>query len=259
MLLFSCAHPTAGSAKVFGRDTREPEARRPIGYLPENHRFPIYMTGWSMLDFYGALSGMDSTARRKRIPELLDLVGPRAARASSPPRQIFEGHAAAGRPRAGADASPAGCWCSMSRATAWIRWAANRSAMCCRRSKRGRHDLSEFASSRRGGACSAAKSRLSRKDKLALSGTVQELTGGSGYRVEACSVPELLETELRARARSFTANNGSLQLLLARVRKRIRRSICCAPIGCEIESLATHAKHAGRGFMKTVDAREANR
>jgi len=34
-----------------------------------------------MLDFYGALSGVDAAVRRKRIPELLNLVGPRRARA----------------------------------------------------------------------------------------------------------------------------------------------------------------------------------
>src|SRR5579863_1554249 len=74
-MLLSCAHPTSGTARVFGRNTRETEARRPIGYLPENHRFPTYMTGWGMLDFYGALSGMDSASRKRRIPELLTLVG----------------------------------------------------------------------------------------------------------------------------------------------------------------------------------------
>src|SRR5271169_5224718 len=70
-MLLSCAHPTAGRAMVFGQDSREPEARRPIGYLPENHRFPTYMTGRDMLNFYGALSGMETQARQKRIPELL--------------------------------------------------------------------------------------------------------------------------------------------------------------------------------------------
>ena len=74
-MLLSSAHPTAGRATVFGRDSREPEARRCIGYLPENHRFPTYMTGAGMLDFYGALSGMDAASRRKRIPELLVTVG----------------------------------------------------------------------------------------------------------------------------------------------------------------------------------------
>src|SRR6202000_1573880 len=43
------------------------------------------------------------------------------------------------------------------------------------------------------------------KGKLALSGTVLELTSGSGYKVEVAKPPEALETELRARAR--TANN----------------------------------------------------
>src|SRR5512140_2096592 len=74
-LLLSCVHPTAGSAQVFGRDVHEPEARRPIGYLPENHRFPTSLTGFGMLDFYAALSGMDGRSRKARIPELLALVG----------------------------------------------------------------------------------------------------------------------------------------------------------------------------------------
>jgi len=74
-MLLSCSHPTSGRAKVFGMDSRIPAARRPIGYLPENHRFPTYMTGRGMLDFYGALSGMDSASRKRRIGELLPLVG----------------------------------------------------------------------------------------------------------------------------------------------------------------------------------------
>src|ERR1700737_3767903 len=74
-MLLSAVHPTAGSAKIFGRNAAESEARRPIGYLPENHRFPTYFTGAGMLDFYAALSGVDKPTRKKRIPELLDRVG----------------------------------------------------------------------------------------------------------------------------------------------------------------------------------------
>jgi ABC-2 type transport system ATP-binding protein len=74
-MLLTAVHPTNGSAKLFGQDARQPEARRPIGYLPENHRFPTYLTGYGMLDFYGALSGMEARQRKKRIPEFLDLVG----------------------------------------------------------------------------------------------------------------------------------------------------------------------------------------
>ncbi len=43
--------------------------------MPENHRFPIYLTGSGMLDFYAALSGLNAQERKRRIPEMLDLVG----------------------------------------------------------------------------------------------------------------------------------------------------------------------------------------
>ncbi len=74
-MLLTAVHPTNGSARLFGQDARQPEARRPVGYLPENHRFPTYLTGYGMLDFYGALSGMEARQRKERIPEFLDLVG----------------------------------------------------------------------------------------------------------------------------------------------------------------------------------------
>src|ERR1700685_4076828 len=74
-MLLSAVNPTSGTAAIFGRDSHQPEARRPVGYLPENHRFPTYLTGSGMLDFYGALSGMEERQRRNRSAELLELVG----------------------------------------------------------------------------------------------------------------------------------------------------------------------------------------
>lgn len=74
-ILVSAVLPTAGVARLFGREATDPEARRPVGYLPENHRFPTYLTARGMLDFYSALSGMEARDRKKRIPELLELVG----------------------------------------------------------------------------------------------------------------------------------------------------------------------------------------
>ncbi|MBV8807409.1 MAG: ABC transporter ATP-binding protein [Acidobacteriaceae bacterium] len=74
-MLLSVVTPTAGRAVLFGKDARDPEARRPVGYLPENHRFPTYLTGRGMLDFYAALSGLAASERKKRIPEYLELVG----------------------------------------------------------------------------------------------------------------------------------------------------------------------------------------
>ena len=74
-MVLSAVHPTGGSATIFGKDATRPESRRPVGYLPENHRFPTYLTGEGMLDLYGALSGLDAADRKKRIPEYLDMVG----------------------------------------------------------------------------------------------------------------------------------------------------------------------------------------
>ena len=74
-ILTSAVHASSGSATLLGVDIRDVESRRPVGYLPENHRFPTYFTGRGMLDFYAALSGLDAAERKRRIPELLDLVG----------------------------------------------------------------------------------------------------------------------------------------------------------------------------------------
>jgi ABC-2 type transport system ATP-binding protein len=73
--LLSATWATSGTTRIFGQDSRTAEARRPVGYLPENHRFPTYLTGAGMLDLYGALSGVGAGERRRRIPELLGLVG----------------------------------------------------------------------------------------------------------------------------------------------------------------------------------------
>jgi ABC-2 type transport system ATP-binding protein len=74
-MLLAAVRPTTGRALLFGREANEPESRRHVGYLPENHRFPTYFTGSGMLDFYGALSGMNAADRARRIPELLELLG----------------------------------------------------------------------------------------------------------------------------------------------------------------------------------------
>ena len=67
--------PTSGQARIFGRPAGEAEARRRVGYLPENFRFHDWMTGAALLEFHARLAGMDAATRRKRIPEVLGLVG----------------------------------------------------------------------------------------------------------------------------------------------------------------------------------------
>jgi ABC-2 type transport system ATP-binding protein len=68
-------HPTAGRAWILDRDVSDVAVKAEIGFLPENPYFYTYLTGLEFLDFYGRLFGIPSGKRRRRIEELLDLVG----------------------------------------------------------------------------------------------------------------------------------------------------------------------------------------
>lgn len=46
-----------------------------VGYLPEHHRFPDYLTGGQVLDFFGAMAGVARAERKKRAAPLLEMVG----------------------------------------------------------------------------------------------------------------------------------------------------------------------------------------
>ena len=75
-LLCSLLRPTSGEAFIFGSNVRDPEARRVIGYMPENPYFYEYLTPRETLDFYGQLQGMPLSARRvewDKLSTLLDL------------------------------------------------------------------------------------------------------------------------------------------------------------------------------------------
>ncbi len=74
-VILDIVRPTAGAAWILGRPARSASSRRPVGYLPEDHRFPDYRTGSDTLDFYARLSGVSRSVRRTRLPELLGLVG----------------------------------------------------------------------------------------------------------------------------------------------------------------------------------------
>ncbi len=73
--LLSIVRPTSGYAAILGRDIRDSEARRGVGYLPEGHRFPRYLTGAGVCRYFGKLSGLDATTLAREIPEKLALVG----------------------------------------------------------------------------------------------------------------------------------------------------------------------------------------
>ena len=70
-ILLGLTHPTAGRAGLFGLPVSNPECRRRVGYLPEGHRFPGYLTARQTLSVFGRMSGVGKADLAARIPELL--------------------------------------------------------------------------------------------------------------------------------------------------------------------------------------------
>ena len=74
-ILMSVIRPSRCSGTLLGRPVGHKPTLARVGYLPEHHRFPDYLTGRQVLDFYAALSHVRRADRRRRSAELLDLVG----------------------------------------------------------------------------------------------------------------------------------------------------------------------------------------
>ncbi len=70
-ILLGLTHQTEGEARLQGLPADDPESRRRVGYLPEGHRFPGYLTARETLRVFGRMSGMPREALARRIPELL--------------------------------------------------------------------------------------------------------------------------------------------------------------------------------------------
>jgi ABC-2 type transport system ATP-binding protein len=51
------------------------ETRRQVSYLPESPYFYDHLTGGELLDFYGRLFGLGDDVRRRKVDELMELVG----------------------------------------------------------------------------------------------------------------------------------------------------------------------------------------
>ena len=74
-ILLGITLPTEGTVRIFGKDNHDPSLKAEIGYLPENHRFPLNFSGKDVLKYFGMLSGIENTVLEARIPQLLELVG----------------------------------------------------------------------------------------------------------------------------------------------------------------------------------------
>lgn len=73
-ILLGLTRATEGTARVNGLPVADPGSRRRVGYLPEGHKIPGYLTARQTMSIFGRMSGMDNDVLRRRIPELLEKV-----------------------------------------------------------------------------------------------------------------------------------------------------------------------------------------
>jgi len=251
-MLLSATHPTAGSALLLNRPAQDPNARRSIGYLPENHHFPTYFTGAGMLDFYASLSGMDARSRKRRIPELLDWVGltgwenVRLSKYSkgmlqrlglaqalmhSPALLILD------EPSDGVD--PMG----RIRIREILRSLEEQGTTIFINS----HLLAEVESFCREVA-------ILHRGRVVLRGSVQDLTAGRGYRLRATAPPERVLDELRRSASETVIQDGWVTLQFP-TRDAANRAIdLLRRAGSEIECVTAASSTLEEVFVKTIGA-----
>ena len=89
-VLLGLVKPDAGTVRLFGKPPRDVEARRRLGFLPENPYFYDYLTASEFLDLYGRLHGIEAGERRRRVAAALDRVG-LAGREGTPLRKLSKG------------------------------------------------------------------------------------------------------------------------------------------------------------------------
>jgi len=73
-LLMRLIFPTAGTARILGRDIGDVSMHARIGYLPENPYFYDYLTAREFLNYCGELFGLDAPTRKRRTEDLLTRV-----------------------------------------------------------------------------------------------------------------------------------------------------------------------------------------
>ena len=251
-MLLGVAWPTAGGARIFGLDCRCPEARRPVGYLPENHRLPAYMTGNGMLGFYAALSGMEGRQGRGRATELLSLVGLEkwgGTRLGTYSKGMLQRLALAQalmhRPRLlvldepsdGVD--PVG-----RRQIREILRELEREGVTIFINS---HLLAEVE-------LFCREVAILNQGRVVLLGKVKELTAGKGYRLTAPSVPARLEEALLRRAAAAAVRDGLLEMQFPTREEANQAVDLLRREGCEIESLVPTTSTLEEVFMRTVNA-----
>jgi ABC-2 type transport system ATP-binding protein len=74
-MILGLLHKTSGRLTVFGRQPTDVSIKKHIGFLPEESYLYRFLNPRETLDYYAKLFGLDHRTRRRRIDELLDMIG----------------------------------------------------------------------------------------------------------------------------------------------------------------------------------------
>lgn len=74
-LILGLLFPSGGEALVFGQDSTNVQKNERIGFLPEESYLYRFLNAEETLDFYGRLFDMPAYERRRRVDELIEMVG----------------------------------------------------------------------------------------------------------------------------------------------------------------------------------------
>ena len=74
-IMMTVVRPDQALGTILGRPLGNRRKLARIGYLPESHRFPPYLTGRQLLEHYAMLSQVPRVQRRRRSGELMDRMG----------------------------------------------------------------------------------------------------------------------------------------------------------------------------------------
>jgi ABC-2 type transport system ATP-binding protein len=74
-IMLGLLHRTSGRVMVLGKRPSDVAVKKRIGYLPEESYLYPFLNARETLDYYGKLFELDRRTRRRRIDELLDMVG----------------------------------------------------------------------------------------------------------------------------------------------------------------------------------------
>jgi ABC-2 type transport system ATP-binding protein len=89
-MILGLTRPTRGLIRIEGRDPWDPDARRKLGYLPENPCFYDHLSAMEYLELVGSLFGIRAETRRARAEALLQRLG-LSAHARKPLRKFSKG------------------------------------------------------------------------------------------------------------------------------------------------------------------------